>query len=50
MIGPIDDGSPAGSWRAALAPNAACKGCGHTVCDHPDAVYQGVVPLRSPDG
>lgn len=41
----IDTDSPPGSWRAALAPNVRCKACGQAVCGHPDAIYQGIVPL-----
>ena len=53
MIGPtvtIDVDSPPGSWRAAIEPGRGCKGCGQTVCNHPDAVYQGVVPLPEARG
>jgi hypothetical protein len=47
----IDDGAGSpGAWRAAIEPNACCKGCGQVVCGHPDAVYQGIVPLRSVGG
>ncbi len=50
LLGPTvfidgEDFSPPGSWRAALAPGSHCQGCGQSRCGHPDAVYQGVVPL-----
>lgn len=45
---PIDD-SPPGSWRAELARREGqptrCAACGQSVCSHPDAIYQGIVPL-----
>lgn len=40
----IDDFSPPGSYRAALAPNACCAGCRQSVCDCPDPIYAGIVP------
>lgn len=40
----IDDFSPPGSYRAALAPNAYCAGCRQSVCDCPDPIYAGIVP------
>lgn len=42
----IDLSSSPGSWRSALAPNASCAACGQAVCDHADALYQGVVPFH----
>lgn len=44
----IDDRSPPGSWRAALAQNAVCAVCRQQVCEHSDVEYQGLVPV--PDG
>ena len=38
------DDSPAGAWRAALAPDRSCAACRQRVCNHPDVVYQGLVP------
>jgi len=44
----IDRDSPPGSYRAALAPNAAsCRACGQHECAHPDAIYQGVIPVTA---
>jgi len=37
--------SPPGSWRAAMQPDATCAACRQTECAHPDAIYQGAVPL-----
>jgi len=44
----IDDSEP-GSWRGALAlrepgGRTACAACGQSVCEHPDAVWDGRVP------
>ncbi len=54
----IDTASAPGAWRGALARRAAvageapggsgerlsCAACGQAVCEHPDAVWQGVLP------
>lgn len=43
----IIDTSDAGTWRAALAPNASCRACAQHICGCPDALYAGVVPAPS---
>lgn len=44
MIPPyIIDNGQAGTWRAALNPNARCAGCGQSICPCPDLVYQGLL-------
>ena len=40
----IDEASPAGAWRAALAPDASCAVCKQAECAHSDLEYQGIVP------
>ena len=40
----IDTESPAGSWRAAIDPNASCAKCCQSVCGCPDLEYAGLVP------
>lgn len=47
----IDDTSPAGSWRAAMSPNATCALCHQHECAHSDAEYAGAptTPERTTD-
>ena len=42
MVYVVDDGQ-VGRWRAALNPDAWCRGCRQSVCGCPDVIYQGLL-------